>query len=175
MDQITRSTIVLLLLGFIACEKAPPRAAQQPAASESLRQGIRLLECGQAQSAVAAFNQAIEDNPQSVKAFCNRGHAWFDLGNYEKAISDYGVAIELDPMCAEAYAYRGVAWAKRSEGRDLKKAMADCNEAIRLSPNYADGYHNRYIVWAKLGEKEKAMADFEKAAALRAGSASEKP
>lgn len=168
MDQITRSTIVLLLLGLIACNKAPLPAGHKPDTFESLRQGIRLLEGGQAQEAVAAFNQAIEDNPRSVKAFCNRGHAWFDLGKYETAISDYGVAIELDPICAEAYAYRGVAWAKRSEGRDLEKAMADCNEAIRLNPNYADGYHNRYVVWAKLGRNEKAMADFEKAAVLRA-------
>jgi tetratricopeptide (TPR) repeat protein len=48
---------------------------------------------------MAAMREAIRLNidDEYVKAYNNRGLAYFDLGKYEQAIRDYSKYIRLDP------------------------------------------------------------------------------
>ena len=50
-----------------------------------------------------------------------------------------------------AYYYKG----------EYDKAIADCNKAIELDPELALAYFDRGFAYMELGEKEKALSDFE--------------
>lgn len=54
-----------------------------------------------------------------------------------------------------------------STGRsDLRRAIADYTRAVELNPNLADAYGNRGILLYNLGNKQRAIADLQRAADL---------
>ena len=64
---------------------------------------------------------------------------------------------------ADAYNSRGN---RLMEQRLLKSAIADFDEAIRLDPKFTVAYGNRAIAYKTLGDKTKAISDFERFIAL---------
>jgi tetratricopeptide (TPR) repeat protein len=92
----------------------------------------------------------------------NSALAKSEAGDIQGAIADYTEAIRLHPNYAQAYNKRGIL-----RGRNLKDyptAKADFDRAIEIDPNYADAYYNRARVRNFLGDKDGAIADFQKAA-----------
>ena len=57
-------------------------------ASHHIRRGVQLSSQGQYEQAISEFNQAIQLDPRSARAFNNRGDAYFSLHKYERAIND---------------------------------------------------------------------------------------
>ena len=116
------------------------------------------------ESAIAAYDRAIQLKPDMVGAYHNRGNAKGGLGRYEDAIADYDEAIRLKPDLAGALAgaYNNRGNAKNNLGRHVD-AFADCDEAIRLKPDYANAYNNRGITNIYLGRRDDARRDFETA------------
>ena len=78
------------------------------------------------------YSKAIEQNPDFMDAYINRGLVNNELKNYEESIEDYNKAIELDKRCALAYNNRGYTKYKM---QDFKGALADYNKAILLNPS----------------------------------------
>lgn len=77
--------------------------------------------------------------------------------NYEKAIQEKAARPNL--MDADAYNTRGNRFL---EQRQINRAIADFSEAVRLDPKYAVAYGNRAMAYKLLGDKAKAISDFEK-------------
>ncbi|NJO43284.1 MAG: tetratricopeptide repeat protein [Cyanobacteria bacterium RU_5_0] len=73
--------------------------------------------------------RAIELDPESARAYNNRGNVRRELGDNEGAIADYTRAIELDPNLASAYANRGLA---RHALGDSEGAIEDLQMAASL-------------------------------------------
>ena len=69
--------------------------------------GVRHIDQGQDDLAIADFSEAIRLNPNFVSAFVRRGLAYTLIGEYDHAIADYGAAITLDPQTAEYFSIRG--------------------------------------------------------------------
>lgn len=53
--------------------------------------------------AIADYNKAIEQKPQSAATYNNRGNAKKNLGDYAGAMADYNKAIELFPQYTRVY------------------------------------------------------------------------
>ena len=53
--------------------------------------------------AIKAYDKAIEENPQLVEAWNNKGLALEDMGKYDEAIKTLDKAIEINPRLAEAW------------------------------------------------------------------------
>ncbi|HPN56534.1 MAG TPA: tetratricopeptide repeat protein, partial [Candidatus Omnitrophota bacterium] len=66
---------------------------------------------GQPETAVKAFQSAIQLNPDFAEAYYNLGNAYGDLGRHAEAIQVYQSAITLNPNFAEAYNNLGLAYA----------------------------------------------------------------
>ena len=86
------------------------------------------------------YSKAIEENPEFLDAYINRGLVNNELEDYEKSISDYDRAIELDSRCALAYNNRGYTKYKL---QDYKGALDDYNRAILLNPKFQMAIDNK--------------------------------
>jgi len=98
-----------------------------PASGETARiscynEGIDLAEQGRYDEAVAAYDRAIEINPQSSEAWCNKGNALNNLSKHDLALLASEKAIEIDPMLAEAWNCKETAL--RSLGRNAEADLA---------------------------------------------------
>ena len=111
---------------------APPADAEVVSAQEYLDQGIALVEEGEFELAITAFDEVIRLDPEDAKAYYNRGLAYANLGQYDQAIQDYDEAIQLDPEDAKAYVNRGIAYANLG---DFEQAIHDLETALELAPN----------------------------------------
>ncbi len=54
----------------------------------------------------------------------------------------------------------------KSRKGDFKGALKDFDQALQIAPNNADAYGNRCVARYKLGDKQGAIEDCQKAAAL---------
>lgn len=98
-----------------------------------LDQGNVFYASGQLEEAYVAYTQAIEQSPENVFAYNNRGFVSLDLGNLENAISDFDQAIAIDDTFASAYYGRGKAYASRNSSVwDRQQAIADLEQFLAL-------------------------------------------
>ena len=115
------------------------------------------VEGGDFAEAIAAYNKAIELNPNLAAAYNNRGVAKRNLGQYEAAIADYDAAIRLDSTYVAAYNNRGIAKMNLDQ---YEAAIADYDAAIRLDSTCTEAYNNRGIAKMNLDQYEAAIADY---------------
>lgn len=78
---------------------------------------------------VRDYDLAIQQNPDFVYAYFNRGNLRCAQRDYRAAILDYNRAIERDPNFAEAYFNRGLT--RLSQG-DIDRGIADLSKAGEL-------------------------------------------
>ena len=102
--------------------------------------------------------QSGRQSPQNlVKAFSNRGNAFFGKGDYRRAIQDYSQVINLDPSNATAFDNR--CWTRAALGL-LDEALQDCEQSLRLRPNSQSTLSTRGFVHLKSGALDAAIADY---------------
>ncbi len=138
--------------------------------------------------AISHYDMALKLDPENYDtkykksiAYNNRGLAKYALGRTKEAISDYDMAIIITKLNPEFYNNRGLA--KYALGR-TKDAISDYNLAIKINSNFVptnsnvvfadpknnpkndNVYYNRGLANSALGQKEEAIADYQKAADL---------
>lgn len=130
---------------------------------EHRRRGRALLARGDAKGALAAFDEAVGEEPGSASAYLGRGAAHLKLGDPERALADFNRALDLDPKDPVALNNRGLAYRELGE---FYKAIADYSEAMRLKPDDAVARFNRGLAYHRLGHEVEALADFDEALRL---------
>jgi tetratricopeptide (TPR) repeat protein len=108
------------------------------------------------------FNACIWYYPQSVEAVESRGFARLKLGQAKRAERDSSVSIRMSPS-AGGYGNRANARLVLGDGAG---ALADCDEALKLDPENLVVLINRGSAERMLGHFDKAVADYERAAAI---------
>ncbi|NLI79608.1 MAG: tetratricopeptide repeat protein [Candidatus Riflebacteria bacterium] len=93
------------------------------------------------------------------------GWCYMELGRFEEALDSFKKARALDPRHAESLS--NIAYIYSLKGKNLDQALELANEAIALEPGRAEFHHTRGWVRFKLGEIDKAIADLERALAIR--------
>ena len=147
-----------------------PRARSKPKTNDSTtratalsEKGLAALRTGQAEEALALFDQALALAADAAVIHFNRGVAFKLLGRPHDEISAYIQALDLEPRFPEALNSRGAA----TQALDwLEEALADYNRAIALRPNYLDALINRSVVLKELHRFEEALAVADQALAL---------
>lgn len=103
-------------------------------AAAHLADGLTLAWKGELDSAIAAFDRAIEIAPRASFAYLNRGMAYRRNGDPDRALADLDRAVRNAPRSARAYYHRSLVL--RQEGASAR-AQADEERAVALDPRYS--------------------------------------
>lgn len=103
---------------------------------------------------LAAYQKAIEDNPDEASNYLNRAAFNSGIFDYKAAIADYDAAITRAPT---ANSYQQRAWLKAMLG-DNASALADIEEALALDPGSADTLARKVGLLTELGRTDDALA-----------------
>lgn len=113
--------------------------------------------------AVAAYDRAIELDPDNAVSRHNRGHALTELGRHHEGIADYDRAIELDPDNAVSHSNRSVVL--NYLGR-YEEALDAIDLALELEPDSKFVQNNRGLALTDLGRYDDALAAYDLAIEL---------
>lgn len=127
------------------------------------QQGVEKAGASDFQGAIAAFDQALQQNPDWADAYYQRGRAYFKLGHRQQAITDYTRALLSDRQNFAVYYARSLAYLANGQ---TEAAVEDIKQAILLKPDDAAAYHLLASARQKQSATEKAIASYKKAAEL---------
>lgn len=117
--------------------------------------GLRLLEAGEFDGAVALFDSAIKLGLGDIaEIYLCRGQALAALGRWQAAIESINAALEIEPYLAAAYLERGNIQLER---RNIEGAVNDYTMAIHIEPEFDEAYFSRALAY----EERKRYADAE--------------
>jgi len=140
-----------------------PAATPTTSADEYLDQGIEYAEQGRLDEAIAAFQRAIELEPDNAHAYRNLGTAYNDQGLLEEAAAAYEQAIALDPEYGEAYCDLAGVYYYLDR---LDDAVAAGEQGLSLAPAYPAGHVTMGAIYFSLGRTEEAILQWEEAVRL---------
>jgi tetratricopeptide (TPR) repeat protein len=125
-----------------------------------LNLGVALMEKGERDEAIAAFQKAIGLQKDFHEAHNNLGNVLTESGRLDEAIAAYREAIRLRKDHAVPHYNLGTALVAQDR---LDEAIAAFREAIRLDSNYANAHNNLGNALRTRGRLDEAIASFEKA------------
>ncbi len=159
--------LVLLLVSPVALAQDDPRAGPK-----LVREGNKLLEQGKYAEALAAYEKAAEELPDSPEVAYNRGVAFYQLGRLDQAEPAFQDALQPGDPELEAMAKynlgRCTHAAALDQGENLEAAINDLSRAIRfyqdalqLTPDDPDALKNKELAerlrtyWQKRVEQQE--------------------
>jgi tetratricopeptide (TPR) repeat protein len=163
--------LTILLLGLAGCIGSSKASTTGAKLAELIESGNAALAGGKPDEALAAFQSAVEAQPESAPAHERRAAAYLQLKKFEQAKNDCTAALKIDGKLAAAYFTRGLA---EREMDDAEKAIDDFSNALDNGPEKAEILAARgatYHILAKAVVKsdaaakilEKALKDFDRA------------
>ncbi|MBK9329091.1 MAG: tetratricopeptide repeat protein [Sphingobacteriales bacterium] len=148
-NRLNLLAVVTVLISFVSLE------AYSQSALEFFKEGYRKNEIRDYYGAIHDYNKAIVIDPFYVKAYNNRGIAYFKLFEFKDALKDFTKAISLKADYIDAYYNRGMV--KGIIG-DYYGAIRDFDAAIKLDSNFADAYNSRGIAKGNVGIYKDALS-----------------
>jgi tetratricopeptide (TPR) repeat protein len=139
------------------------KAVAELKAKEWIDKGVALMNAENYESALSAFNNAVEIDPTSSWAHINKGWALNTLGDYYQALKEFNRASDTDPKNPWIYVNRGMSY--NSLG-DYRQGFLDAEKAISLDANISMAYIGRGWAYMGLGNFNQALADLNKAEQL---------
>jgi tetratricopeptide (TPR) repeat protein len=145
-----RRSILVLVLAVAACSTSVT----------PLQRGVTLSQRGQDAAALAAFDEAIRQSPESATAYAQRGVVRARLGDVDGAIADYDRAHKLGAPADEVLFNRCQALISK---RDYQGAIADCTAVLAENPSHAGASFARGNARWLAGDADQARADWVRA------------
>lgn len=143
--------------------------------------GFRSLECGTAthlSAAVGHFESALRNDPSHVLSYVGLARAHLLLAQhgyappqneFPKAKDAIIKALQLDPACAPAHAVlSNVILFCDWNWRDAKRAL---DSAVQLDPRHATVRASAVWLFTWIGQRDKALAEIERAVTIEPASA----
>lgn len=123
---------------------------------------VRMLD-GKPDLAIRAFSLAVKNTPNDPQLLSDRARAYAALKSWEMAARDLDAAVQIDDEDAELQLLYATAL---REGGKLPEALGVIEKAASLAPGDAAILLERGRIHLLRGERDKAGADWKKAAAI---------
>ncbi|MGB8689603.1 MAG: tetratricopeptide repeat-containing serine protease family protein [Microcoleus sp.] len=134
--------------------------ATGPKADDFYIQGVNRFYQGDFQGAIAAYDRAIQLNPNYAAAYFNRAETLLNSEDSKRALEDLNQGLRISPNNVEALLIRGSA---RQQLGDDQGATDDWNQVVRINPRYATDYSTRGRARFSLNDYRGAIEDFNQA------------
>jgi tetratricopeptide (TPR) repeat protein len=128
--------------------------------------GLALAKKGDADGAIAQFNQALAIQPDDGEVHYNMGVVLLAKGDVEDAIAQYERALEIAPDSAEFHNNLGTALFAKG---DVEDAIAQFQESLKIQPDHADARYNLGNALLRLGKLDEAIAQYRKTLEINPG------
>jgi tetratricopeptide (TPR) repeat protein len=134
-------------------------ASGEFAANAQYLAGDLALRQGDADTAITAFDRAINSDGSYAQALAGRGRAKQMNQDYEGAVADYTAAVAIDPHLSAAYA--GRCWSRvLRHDQDLAPARADADAAVNADAANTDAQLCRGLLQLRNGEWADAKVSY---------------
>lgn len=131
-----------------------PKIWQAVQALKNYNEGNSLIEAGEYEAAITAFDQALANRNDFAQAWTNRGFALGKLGKHVEKFSSCENATKVAANFAEAWNCRGLA---RFDLEQYEKALEEYNRALAVDPEFYRGWFNKGQVLLRLGQPREAI------------------
>lgn len=115
------------------------------------------------QSSEALWNDVLQQFPQVVVAYLNRGSYYQVRGDLDRALADFNAGLAINPNYYDILVNRCDVFRLLGE---YERAVADCTKVIDEVGDNTVAFTNRGITYSMLGRYDDALEDFEKAIVL---------
>ncbi|MGH9902858.1 MAG: trypsin-like peptidase domain-containing protein, partial [Pyrinomonadaceae bacterium] len=143
------------LMGFADLAAKSGSAHPEALAEWWYRNGLNSLWLGNYESALSAFESAVNRNPARVEAWIQVGFCKVKQGKNKEAVRAYQQAIRLRPNSVEAYNKLGDA---HYYAGNFHEAIEAYKQAARLRPEMAEAYYNLGMTYLEIGDRASAVA-----------------
>ena len=133
-------------------------------ASDYAKQGDACFFENRYEDAIAAYNQALQIQPDLADTWNNRGVVFTRMQRYPEAIDSYEEATKIRPDYPDAWNNRGVVLLELQQYPD---AIACYDQAIQAKPDYADAWNNRGVAFSKIQQYEQAVISYNQALQIK--------
>ncbi|OCR02733.1 hypothetical protein BCD67_07450 [Oscillatoriales cyanobacterium USR001] len=116
------------------------------------------------ESAINAYNQALQIQPELADTWNNRGVVLTRMQRYKEAIESYEQATKLRPNYSDAWNNKGVVLL---EMQQFTEAIACYEQAIQAKTDYADAWNNRGVALSKMQKYEEAIISYNQALTIK--------
>jgi tetratricopeptide (TPR) repeat protein len=130
-----------------------------PAQAQTASQGYVLLQKGWVNDAIAAFQQALKQNPQSLEARLGLAIAYQRAGKDSEAWESYRLVLQQDPKNRTALAAVGVLGGYRSEWQAT--GIEALSTLLELTPNDLGVRAQRALLLGYQGRFAESLADYD--------------
>ena len=134
---------------------ADDKVTGKPKAFATWYFGDSLLRKRDYDGALAAFDKALELDPDNATVLNSRGLTYSNRGEDERAMADYDLALRRRPNFPAPYNNRGLIFLRRGE---LQRAYDEFNLALSLNSG-----NNRYVNLLNLGRVQTLRKQYESA------------
>jgi len=139
------------------------KAVNELKAKEWIDKGIAFMNTEKYESALGAFNKAVEFDPTSSLTYLNKGWVLNALGDYTLAVAMLNRAADLDSQNPWIYLHRASSYMVLGK---CPQALLDVEKGISLDPTMAYAYAIRGWAHSCLGNLDRALADLNKSAQM---------
>jgi tetratricopeptide (TPR) repeat protein len=141
----------------------PALLTTSPEAYQHGQAAAQLLNDGQAEAAIAEYQQALRQEPESVEYLTGLAAAFMSLGQMEQAREPLAEALRLAPADPVAnFAQAAIDYA----GGDFAAAERGLTTALQAAPAFAEAHYMLGSLRYQLGDSEAALAHLGEAIRL---------
>lgn len=156
---------ILLIISTLVISLVLNLSAAMSASSDSLlQQGIDANKDSKSTEAIKLLDSALQQNPNLVNAYIERGKAKSQLYKYKEAIKDFDRALQYNPNSVDAYIERGRA---KQFLNKYQEAIKDFDRSIEINPKSIPAYVSRGVLYRTcLKQKGRGDLDFDRALSI---------
>lgn len=112
---------------------------------------LRFMASGRNEEALDAFDRALEEDPDNVRALMGRAVVLGRLARYDAALNAAAEVVALAPDGGRAYNMRGIIFKLTGKWDEAQQSFS---QAIAVEPAEHSHYYNFACFWAARGEAE---------------------
>ena len=162
MKSKSQIIVLLLIVWAVGC-RYQSQKDRDLLADNYLSDADQFIEQGMMDSALAAFNLALEENPRLVEAHKGIGNIYRRRGDYERASRAYKQATIINPADYEAHYFLGLM--KQLSGQ-LLEAVKSYLQALAINPQSLTANRDLAATYLQLGRPGEALPYAQRATVL---------